>query len=610
MRNLRMQLYLSHLLLVTLLLVVMAGAVVNFLGLGQSIDRIFKDNYASVIAAQNMKETLERQDSATTFFLAGQPEKARLQFQTNWTRFRESFQIEAHNITEPGEQQLADDIGKESENYRKMVETLLFANPPRSQEAAKKYYFQSLEPAFLHLKGRAQEVLDLNQSAILRANEQAKKEARRASFMSVGVTVGAVILALILVPWTIRAVLTPLVSLARQAEEIGLGHLNQRIALNRNDEIGNLALSFNTMAEKLREARQLAEERLKRAERMSDAALENLYDPVVVTDAAGKLVHLNKAAEGLFGQEKRMVGTLVSEAIKDRRISEALTQAIQQSSVSAPEGEAGFVPIQVGETQRFYRLRANPMKDSEGRLLGAVAVLEDVTHLREVDRLKTEFIGVASHELRTPVTSLMLSVQLLEEGAVGELTKEQRELIALQKEDLGRLERMMRDLLDVTRLEAGVTPPRFELVPSGELISGAIKSVSAYADAQKVTLTTTLPENLPPVRADRGQVSRALINFLNNAIRHTPQGGSVTLSAEQESTGSVRFSVEDTGSGIPKEYLAKIFDRFVQVPGATRGGAGLGLAIAKSIIETHGGNISVNSEPGKGSVFSFALPTN
>ena len=610
MRNLRMQLYLSHLLLVTLLLVVMAGAVVNFLGLGQSIDRIFKDNYASVIAAQNMKETLERQDSSTTFFLAGQPEKARLQFQTNWTRFRESFQIEAHNITELGEQQLADDIGKESENYRKMVETLLFANPPLSQEAAKKYYFQSLEPAFLHLKGRAQEVLDLNQSAILRANEQAKKEARRASFMSVGVTVGAVILALILVPWTIRAVLTPLVSLARQAEEIGLGHLNQRIALNRNDEIGNLALSFNTMAEKLREARQLAEERLKRAERMSDAALENLYDPVLVTDAAGNLVHLNKAAEGLFGQEKRMVGTLVSEAIKDRRISEALTQAIQQSSVSAPEGEAGFVPIQVGETQRFYRLRANPMKDSEDRLLGAVAVLEDVTHLREVDRLKTEFIGVASHELRTPVTSLMLSVQLLEEGAVGELTKEHRELIALQKEDLGRLERMMRDLLDVTRLEAGVTPPRFELVPSDELISGAIKSVSAYADAQKVTLTTSLSENLPPVRADRGQVSRALINFLNNAIRHTPQGGSVTLSAEQERTGSVRFSVEDTGSGIPKEYLAKIFDRFVQVPGATRGGAGLGLAIAKSIIETHGGNISVNSEPGKGSVFSFALQTN
>ncbi len=610
MRNLRMQLYLSHLLLVTLLLVVMAGAVVNFLGLGQSIDRIFKDNYASVIAAQNMKETLERQDSATTFFLAGQPEKARLQFQTNWTRFRESFQIEAHNITEPGEQQLADDIGKESENYRKMVETLLFANPHLSQEAAKKYYFQSLEPAFLHLKGRAQKVLDLNQSAILRANEQAKKEARRASFMSVGVTVGAVILALILVPWTIRAVLTPLVSLARQAEEIGLGHLNQRIALNRNDEIGNLALSFNTMAEKLREARQLAEERLKRAERMSDAALENLYDPVLVTDAAGNLVHLNKAAEGLFGQEKRMVGTLVSEAIKDRRISEALTQAIQQSSVSAPEGEAGFVPIQVGETQRFYRLRANPMKDSEGRLLGAVAVLEDVTHLREVDRLKTEFIGVASHELRTPVTSLMLSVQLLEEGAVGELTKEQRELIALQKEDLGRLERMMHDLLDVTRLEAGVTPPRFELVPSRELISGAIKSVSAYAEAQKVILTMSLLENLPPVRADRGQVSRALINFLNNAIRHTPQGGSVTLSAEQESTGSVRFSVEDTGSGIPKEYLAKIFDRFVQVPGATRGGAGLGLAIAKSIIETHGGNISVNSEPDKGSVFSFALPTN
>ena len=608
MRNLRTQLFLSHILLVALLLVVMGGAVVNFLGLGRSIDRIFRDNYKSVIAAQDMKETLDRQDSAATFFLAGQAKKAREQYQTNRKRFTDAYRIEESNITEPGEQKLADDLGAKYERYRKKLENLLYATPALSQSSAEKSYFRSLETDYASLRQNAQDILNLNQAAILRANEEAKREARRASFMSVGVTVGAVLLALVLVPWTIRTVLTPLVSLSRQAEEIGLGRLNQRISLNRNDEIGTLALSFNTMSEKLREARRIADERLKRAERMSDAALENLYDPVLVTDATGKLVHLNRAAEGLFGPEKRLVGMSVSNAIKDRRVSEAISKAIQHSSVSAPEGEADFVPIQVGETKRFYRLRATPMKDSEESLLGAVAVLEDITHLRELDLLKTEFIGVASHELRTPVTSLLLSVQLLEEGAVGELTPDQKALISAQREDLGRLERMMRDLLDVTRLEAGVTPPRFEISSPGEMVENALKAVSAYAEAQGVTLSSNVSEGAPSVRADRGQITRVLVNLLNNAIRHTPAGGSVKASVGKSLDARVRFNVDDTGAGIPKEYLTSIFDRFAQVPGATRGGAGLGLSIAKSIVETHGGKISVKSELGKGSSFSFDLP--
>ena len=164
------------------------------------------------------------------------------------------------------------------------------------------------------------------------------------------------------------------------------------------------------------------------------------------------------------------------------------------------------------------------MHDDEGRLLGAVTVLEDVTHLRELDRLKTEFIGVASHELRTPVTSLLLSVQLLQEGAVGELTPDQKEVIAAQREDLERLERMMRDLLDITRLEAGVTPPRFEIVSAAELVTAAIESVDAQAQAKRIALVHEVASGLPSVRADRSQINRVLINLLNNAIRHTRAG--------------------------------------------------------------------------------------
>lgn len=608
MRDLKRQLLVSHLVLVGLMLAVMIGAVINFFHLGRSIDRILKNNYDSVIVAEEMKETLERQDSAVNFFLGGRVEEAHAQYQQNRALFAQAYSKEAHNITEAGEQEIADDIGQKYTVYQSELEKLLYANPPLSKQEAATLYVQRLLPDFLHLKGQAQAVLNLNQQAIRRANGMAKAEARTASYTGMGVTAAAFLLALFFASWTIRAALQPLRTLARQAEEIGRGHLNQRIELNRTDEIGGLADSFNQMTEKLREARKQEEARLRRAERMSDAALENLYDPVVVTDAQGKIVHLNKTAEGLFGAAARVAGMEIGRVISNKRIVEAVDRAIHQESVSAAEDEAGFIPLTVGEAQRTYRLRTTPMRDEESTLLGAVVVLEDITHLRELDRLKTEFIGVASHELRTPVTSLQLSVQLLEEGAVGPLTADQREVIAAQKEDLQRLERMMGDLLDITRLEAGVTPPHVEIVPPATLLRGAAEAVAAQAERRDLTLSTEIAPGLPPVRADAPQIHRVLLNLLNNAIRHTPPGGRITLSAVKREK-QVLFRVQDTGSGIPAEYLPQIFDRFVQVPGATRGGAGLGLSIAKTIIEAHGGTIRAESAPGQGAALEFSLPT-
>lgn len=607
MRNLRVQLLFSHLALTVMMVVVMVGGVVNVYYLGRSIDRILKDNYKSVIAAQNMKEALERQDSAATFLLAGQRQKALKQYETYREEFRKHYLIEAHNITEVGEQAISDDIGVQFADYTKKIERLLYADPPMPTEQARAYYFDTLEPAFVRLKRRAQDVLALNQEAILRADRSAKAEASRASLIGITVTTSTFLLALFFVLGVVRASLMPLRSLARQAEEIGEGHLNQRIEVIRTDEIGTLANAFNRMTDRLREARRLEEERLHRAERMSDAAVENLYDPVLVTDAQGRVVHLNRAAEGLFGAAKRAAGRTAAQVISEPRIVEAIERAIHHERVSASEGESGMVTLDVGGAQRTYRIRATPMHDEEQTLLGAVAVLEDVTHLRELDRLKTEFIGVASHELRTPVQSLLLSVQLMEESAVGDLTPEQKEIVAAQREDLERLQRMMQDLLDVTRLEAGVMPPRMEIVSPGDLAQSALRQVASAADARKIELTGDFRSDLPAIRADQGQMTRVLVNLLNNAVRHTSEGGSVRLDVRTEGTRVV-FRVTDTGSGIPPDYLPRIFERFVQVPGATRGGAGLGLSIARSIVRAHGGEIKAESVLGKGSTFTVALP--
>ena len=647
MKSLRTQLLASHLVLVGLMALVMLGAVVNFLKLGYSIDHILHNNYDSVIAAENMKETLERQDSAATFFLAGQTEKARAQWSTNIPRFEGAYKTEANNITEVGEGDDVKQLGKDFKLYHDAVQALLFTEPSLDDTDARRVYFTSLEPSFIHLKDEAQGILELNQQAIVRANHQAQLEAVRGALIGLGTTLATIVLAFIFARSAINASLTPLIALAQEAEQIGAGHLNRKIELRREDEVGQLARAFNEMTAKLREAYKEQQQRLHRAEKMSDAALESLFDPVLVTDATGTVVHLNRAAQGLFGPAHKAAGVPVGQIIHEPKIVTAIERAIRTESVSAEEGEAGLVSLQSDDCARVYRLRATPMRDDDGLLLGAALVLEDVTHLRELDRLKTEFISVASHELRTPVTSLLLSAQLLDEGAVGELTETQHEVVDAQKEDLGRLDALIRDLLDITKLEAGATPPRFEWISPRELIASAARGVAGQASAKNQRLKTFCRDDLPPVRADRDQIGRVLANLLNNAIRHTPDGGEVRIEAElvtaetarrpgsggsaaeavgrdggpeggnngaiavqgpPVSRGMVFFRVADTGNGIPPEYLPRIFERFAQVPGATRGGAGLGLPISQAILHAHGGTITASSTLGHGSTFEFGLP--
>jgi len=605
MRSVRMQLLVSHLLLVLLLGIVLSAAISSFVALGRGIDRVLEGNYESIIASEEMRSALDGYEQALTLYFANRRDDAVRKVKEARTAFAIGFDRANGSINDLVEAENVDKIAVGYRAFRDEVDRILDGTSP---DAARALYVLELSPRQRELQSELSDLARMNQEAMFRESDRAKRLVQSAAVRSLTMTGVALLVAIALTVLLSRSLLKPLKLLMRKAEAIGAGNLEVRIEGAKLEEFGALGSSFNSMAEKLQEARQKEQRRLQRAERMSDQALESLYDPVIVTDAKGRIVYLNKAAEGLFGPSPTAPRTPIIEHIGDQRIVRAIDRAVQQDSVSDSEDDATLIPIKVGEASRTYRLRATPIKDDDGVTLGAVAVLEDITHLKELDRLKSEFISVASHELRTPVGSLLMSVQLLDEGALGELTPSQKEILALQREDLERLERLMNELLDITKLEAGTSPPRFEMISPRELAKSSLQATHALAERKQIGLKMDVSKELKPVRADRSQTERVLVNLISNAIRHTPSGGIVKVRAE-ESGNQVTFTVEDNGEGIPREYLDKIFDRFVQVPGATGGGAGLGLAIAYNIVKAHGGNIWVESELGAGSAFRFTLPT-
>ena len=227
---------------------------------------------------------------------------------------------------------------------------------------------------------------------------------------------------------------------------------------------------------------------------------------------------------------------------------------------------------------------------------------------RQAERLKSEFVGVASHELRTPLTTLQMGIDLLDEQIQPHATERQREIITMCRQDAARLERLVTDLLDLSRIESGRMGPVLSRVAATMLVRDALAPNRPRIEAHGIDLHTEIDDSLPSVMADPSQIQRVLANLISNAVNATPPGGRIVVAAR--GTGDrVRVSVSDTGRGIPREYLPRLFEKFVQVPGSATGSAGLGLVISRRIIQAHGGEISAESEPGRGATFTFTLPS-
>ena len=565
--------------------------------------RIISENYDSVVAAQNMKESLERQDSGALFDLLGQRQRASGQIDEHRTRFDAALATAAANITEVGEREVVESIRQGRDEYYRRFD--VFLNTIGDRAAV---YFQSLEPQFNDVRAAADRLLRLNQEAMRRKADAASRTARRWFFITLGLALLLMAAGVAIEVSLSRAIVGPVAQLTAATARLAAGDLDApAVPVRSADEIGALAVSFNRMADRLRELRRSDLGKLLVAQQTTEAVIDSLFDPVIVADSQGIVTRVNPAAERLFGASADALGKPIETVTRDARIAQSVMDVLRAQVPAASEDAAAMLPWAVEGTRRAFRIRSTPMKDADGRLVGVVTLLEDVTHLSEVSRVKSEFIAAASHELRTPLTSAQMGIHLLLEGTAGALDDRQREILEVCREDTARLDRLMRELLDLSKIESGAVTPQLSEVRPATLLAEATDPLRLQVEGQGLRLEIDAPPDVPRVAVDRGQIERVIVNLVTNALRATPPGGTITVTAARRQD-EVAISVADTGSGIPREFLSTIFEPFVQVPDASRGGAGLGLTISRRIVEGHGGRLSVQSEPGRGSTFTFTVP--
>jgi signal transduction histidine kinase len=402
---------------------------------------------------------------------------------------------------------------------------------------------------------------------------------------------------------TVYFVLRPIRMLARDAHRIAQGNLEHRVEWSSRDDFGIIASELNRIAVRLRELRDTEAGRRQMEFQLSDAVLQSIFEPIIVTDGKGHVLKVNQSAAELLGDAATDRMALTNTPGGDK-ILNAIHDAVSMQKAVATEDEASMLPMRIGKLERSYRLRTTPMRDSEGRLLGTVTTLEDVTSLQDTDRFKTQFITVASRKLRDPLLRLRRGLYALGQGFGGELLPLQAELVAEAGHESEKLDDLMGDLIEVAELDTGKRELKLERLHPLQALSEARDRYCDEATHKRIRVEVSAYADLSVVEADRRALRSILDNLLSNALRYTPPEGEILLAAE-EITDFVQFTVRDTGRGIEAERLSTIFDRFNPF---SESGTGLGLALVRRLVESLGGQIAVESRLGHGTTFRFTLP--
>lgn len=542
--------------------------------LSKDANAILKDNYESIVYSRDMLINLENNSGKLN--------------EVQKSSFEKALRLQENNLTENGEPAITAKI----RYYFNLLKN--------NNNASKTYLYKQ------NIKSNINSIIDVNMKSIIRKNLITQNTSENATLL---LTFWGCISLLIAFSFIVNFpsyIANPIKELTLGISEIAAQNYNKRLNFKSDDEFGELANHFNFMAEKLSEYQNSNLAQILFEKRRIETIIASMSDGIIGLDENRKILFVNPVALRLL---ELKADTLIGNFAPDMEVKNDLLKTILHNNqkkelrIYADDKESYFT------TENISINSENTANNETGNNIGNVIIIKNITSFHELNQAKTNFISTISHELKTPLASIKMSLKLLDDSRIGMLNREQKDLISNINYDSTRLLKITGELLNLAQVESGNIQLNFSTTKPNAIIDYAATAVKMALKEKNISLKINIEDNLPNVHSDLEKTAWVMVNFLSNAIRYSYDHASISINAYLENK-KVYFTVIDKGKGIEDTYLSKIFDRFFQIPtdGQNKSGTGLGLAISKDFIEAQQGEIFVKSEIGVGSTFGFYLP--
>jgi PAS domain S-box-containing protein len=532
---------------------------------------ILKDNYLTLLYMKNIGQVLDKENNAPLT-------AAEMQV------IEKNVVLEQHNETEPGEMHLANLLAADFERLK------LVYNKPEQMVNLR-----------LHMKQVMYDIIEINMKGINIRNDIANKTADDGIIIVSLIGSLCFLIAFSFVINFPSYIANPIKELTNGIKAIANKNYSKRLVFPAKDEFGDLADAFNLMAGKLNDYENSNLASILFEKRRIETIINSMHDAIIGIDDKQFIIFANKVACTLIGlPEEKLTGAYAPTiALENDLLRNMLFVDQQKMKIFADDRES------------YFEKEVLEVKNDE-KIIGKVIILKNITDFQQLNDAKTTFIATISHELKTPLSSIKMSLKLLEDARIGAINGEQKQLLRSIEDDTTRLLQITAELLDAAQIETGKINLNFGSTHPKNIVNYAVQAIKSLADQKEITIAVNCSDSLPNVMADLDKTTWVLINLLSNAVKYSPTKAIINLDVKKNRSNIIEFSVQDSGQGIDERYLSRIFERYFRVPGAEadKTGTGLGLAIAKDFIEAQGGVIGVESERGEGSRFYFDLNVN
>lgn len=609
LKTLKSKVALIYVSLVIITAVLGIFSLISMFQISQAVDSLIITNYHSIQRLRHMDSALAEQKLALLEYVyQSEDSSPQTKLSQQKTLFDSNFSTEYSTIIIPSEMRLITNIQTTYSDFEQMYQYLLTLdmNDPVEAKQARSFYYNNILPQIQKVRVEIDALRSSNENALFGRKLAVKDVINRSTFVLGFLFAVAVIISYFTSRMYTNKLFKPLYEVTQNLKAVRQGNINRKTAVRTQDELGVLSDEFNKMTQRLAEFEKSTLGQVINEKSKTRAIVRSITEPMIILDCSYHVTLLNHSFENLFHIP-------LAEA-QDRYFLDVINKSPLMSVVSQIDFRTDHymetvIRLTVENQEKFYNVMVTPIHYEEQENDFVIIVFYDITEFKLLERMKSDFIATISHEFKTPLTSMVMGVDLLGNDVLGSLSEDQQEIVETLREDMDRMCTLVNDLLELSKIESSKMIYQFESCDILTAIQTSLRQFYSLAEKTGVEIHTELEEHLPPIQADLSKITWVMNNLLSNAIKYTGQGDHITVRAHQEDK-LIRVEVEDTGAGIPPEFLERIFEKYVQVNSydIEMRGSGLGLAVAKEIITAHQGIIWCESNLNVGSKFIFTLP--